>query len=175
MSIRTRGWDRSPPFHGMFGLRSRSLRAFGYATEKDVYQGLSHHDTAPDMARALTQSGWLPQFRVFNSLHQAGLATEGDSHAWARRPPLQLTRRRTRALAMRHGWFLPGPAPFAPLIGLGDSHPTLCGFAPYLAQFGLVCPNCMYVRSTLTKHVQYILHIYCSLGSSSLGYVRRRC
>ena len=81
-------------------VRSRSLRAFGYATEKDVHQGLSHHDTAPNMARALTQSGWLPKFRVFHSLHQAGLATEGDSHTWARRPPLQLTRRRTRALAM---------------------------------------------------------------------------
>ena len=38
-------------------LRSRSLRAFGYATEKDIYQGISHQDTAPDMARALTQSG----------------------------------------------------------------------------------------------------------------------
>ena len=56
------------------------------------------------MARALTQSGWLPQFRVFNSLHQAGLAAEDDSHAWTRRPPPQPTRRRTRALAI---WLAP--------------------------------------------------------------------
>ena len=59
-----------------------------------------HHATAPDMARALTQSGWLPQFRVFNSLHQAGLAAEDDSNAWVRRSLPQSARRRTRALAM---------------------------------------------------------------------------
>ena len=81
-------------------VRSRGLRAFAYATEKRRIQGLSHHDTAPDMARGLTQSGWLPQFRVFNSLHRAGLAAEDDSYAWACRPSPQPTRRRTRALAM---------------------------------------------------------------------------
>ena len=69
--------------------RSKGLRAFGYVTEKDVHQFLSHHDTAPDTACAVTQSGWLPQFRVFNGLKQAGLATESDNHAWARRPPPQ--------------------------------------------------------------------------------------
>ena len=95
--------------------RSKGLRAFGYVTEKDVHQGLSHHDTAPDMARALTQSGWLPQFRVFNGLQQTALATESDNHAWARRPLPQSIRRRTRALAMRHGLLSPDPVSFAPL------------------------------------------------------------
>ena len=51
--------------------RSRGLRAFGYTTKEEVHRGLSHHDTAPDMARALVQSGWLPQFRVFNELQCA--------------------------------------------------------------------------------------------------------
>ena len=40
--------------------RSRMLRVFGYVTKEEVYRGLSHHNTAPDMARALVQSGWLP-------------------------------------------------------------------------------------------------------------------
>ena len=67
--------------------RSRGLRAFGYTTKEEVHRGLSHHDTAPDVARALVQSGWLPQFRVFNELQCASSTTEGNSHAWARRPP----------------------------------------------------------------------------------------
>ena len=58
--------------------RSRSLRAFGYVA-KEVFHGLSHHDTAPDMARALVQSGWLPQFRVFNGLQYTGSDAEGNS------------------------------------------------------------------------------------------------
>ena len=50
-----------------------------------------HMTTAPDMA----------QLRVVNSLHQTGLATEGDiAMPGARRPPPQVTRRQTRALAM---------------------------------------------------------------------------
>ena len=36
------------------------MRAFGYTTKEEVHRGLSHLDTAPDMARALVQSGWLP-------------------------------------------------------------------------------------------------------------------
>ena len=48
--------------------RSRMLRAFGYVTKEGLYRGLSHHDTAPDMAHVLVQSGWLPQLRVFSEL-----------------------------------------------------------------------------------------------------------
>ena len=48
--------------------RFKGLRAFGYITKKEVYYGLSYCNIAPDMARALIQSGWLPQFRVFNEL-----------------------------------------------------------------------------------------------------------
>ena len=79
--------------------RSRSLRAFGYTT-KEVFRGLGHHDTAPDMARALIQSGWLPQFRVFNELQHTGSSAEGNSYAWARRLPPRPERRRRRASAM---------------------------------------------------------------------------
>ena len=43
-------------------------RAFGYIIKEEVHRGLSHHDTASDMALPLVQSGWLPQFRVFNEL-----------------------------------------------------------------------------------------------------------
>ena len=39
--------------------RSGDLRAFEYVTERDIHHGISHHDTAPDMACALTESGWL--------------------------------------------------------------------------------------------------------------------
>ena len=65
-----------------------------------MYQDLSHYDTAPDMARVLVQSGWHPQFRVFNDLQRASLAAEDDGCAWAHRLPPQSTRRRRRGLAM---------------------------------------------------------------------------
>ena len=74
--------------------RSRSLRAFGYVTKEEVFRCLSHHDTAPDMARALVQSGWLPQFRVFNELQYTGSGAEGNSYARARRLPPRPERRR---------------------------------------------------------------------------------
>ena len=80
--------------------RSRSLRAFGYTTKEEVFHGLSRHDTAPDMARALVQSGWLPQFKAFNELQHAGSIVEGNGYAWARRPPPQPERRQRRALAL---------------------------------------------------------------------------
>ena len=76
--------------------KSRGLRAFGYGTKEEVYRGLAHRDTAPGMAQALVRSGWLPQFRVFSELQSAGTATDGDEHAWARRPPPQAARRRRR-------------------------------------------------------------------------------
>ena len=80
--------------------RSDGMRALGYEADADVYRGLSHVDTAPSMARALTQSGWLPQFRVFNQLRlQDTLASEKE-HAWARRPPPTPARRRRKALAL---------------------------------------------------------------------------
>ena len=77
----TRGWQKPRPWRyvkcarkrsglkgsfshienlGLFPLlvyvvpMSKGLRVFGYVTEKNVHQGLSHHDTAPDMARAIT-------------------------------------------------------------------------------------------------------------------------
>ena len=68
-------------------VRSEKMRALGYNTEKDVYHGLSHVDTAPSMARALTQSGWLPQFRVFNQLWRQDNSASDKEYAWARRPP----------------------------------------------------------------------------------------
>ena len=80
--------------------RSMGLRALGYSTKEEVHHGLSHQDTAPNMARALVRSGWLPQFRVFNELQRANMIAEDNRHAWARRPPPQSTRRRRRALAM---------------------------------------------------------------------------
>lgn len=81
-------------------VRSEKMRALGYNTEKDVYHGLSHVDTAPSMARALTQSGWLPQFRVFNQLWRQDNSASDKEHAWARRPPPPAARRRRRALAL---------------------------------------------------------------------------
>ena len=81
-------------------IRSRRLRAFGYTIKEEVHRGLSHHDTAPDMARALVQSGWLPQFRVFNELQYASSTAEDNRYAWARRPPPQPAQRRRRAPAM---------------------------------------------------------------------------
>ena len=75
-------------------------RVFEYVTKEEVHRDLCHHNTAPDMARALVQSGWLPQFRVFNKLKYAGSDAEGNSYAWARRLPPRPERRRRRAPAM---------------------------------------------------------------------------
>ena len=68
----------------------------GYRSKGAVAKGLSDYKKAPSMARALTSSGWVPQFRVFNELRQEeeeftateaeGTAAEEES-AWARRLP----------------------------------------------------------------------------------------
>ena len=81
--------------------RSQSLRELGYSSAAAVYRGLSHHEMAPDMARALAHSEWLPQFRVFNKLRHAAATPADKTNAWSRRlPPSQPERRRRRALAL---------------------------------------------------------------------------
>ena len=81
--------------------RSQSLRELGYSSAAAVYRGLSHHETAPDMARALAHSEWLPQFRVFNKLRHADATLANRTHAWSRRlPPPQPGRSRRRAPAL---------------------------------------------------------------------------
>ena len=44
------------------------MRIIGFLTKSDVAKGLSDYKKAPGMARALINSGWLPQFRVYNEL-----------------------------------------------------------------------------------------------------------
>ena len=70
------------------------MRTMGFSTKGDVAQGLSDYKKAPGMARALINSGWLLQFRVFNELRQEDItATEEETtaakeeSAWARRLP----------------------------------------------------------------------------------------
>ena len=58
------------------------MRTMGFLTKGDVAKGLSDYKKAPGMARALINSGWLPQFRVFNELRQEGItATEEETTA----------------------------------------------------------------------------------------------
>ena len=131
--------------------RSKGLRVFGYATEKDVHQGLSHHDTARDTACAVTQSGWLPQFRVFNGLQQAGLATESNNHAWARRPPTLINTAPdtgsghvTWLALTRPGVFCPSPFP-----------PPFFYF--FLLVFLLVCLSFLFFLSSLLPFLLSLL------------------
>ena len=35
-----------------------------------AHRRLSNHETAPAVARSIVQSGWLPQFRVFEKLQR---------------------------------------------------------------------------------------------------------
>ena len=63
----------------------------GFGTKEEVYNGLSHHETAPGTARPLAHSDWLPQFRVFNN------------KLWY---PTPLRRRRTTPM-LGHAAFLP--------------------------------------------------------------------
>ena len=44
------------------------MRTMGFLTQGAVAKGLSDYKKAPGMARALINSGWLPQFRVYNEL-----------------------------------------------------------------------------------------------------------
>ena len=56
--------------------KSRAMRAIGFSTKGEVWEGLSDYKKAPGMARALISSGWLPQFRVFNEIRlQDGTTT----------------------------------------------------------------------------------------------------
>ena len=50
--------------------RSASLRALGFSTAAEVRKGLNSAQTAPKMARLLLKSGWLPEFRVAESIRQ---------------------------------------------------------------------------------------------------------
>ena len=74
-------------FYECADSRSQPLRALGYTSAEGIGRGLSHPDTAPVLARALVQSGWLPQFRVFNQLRQQDEEEAHQEHAWSRRPP----------------------------------------------------------------------------------------
>ena len=56
-----------------------------FVTKGDVAKGLSDYKKAPGMARALINSGWLPQFRVFNELRQEDTTAAEEESAWARR------------------------------------------------------------------------------------------
>ena len=80
------------------------MRTMGFSTKGDVAKGLSDYKKAPGMAWALINSGWLPQFMVFNELRQEDItATEEETtaaeeeSAWARRlPPGQAQRQGRR-------------------------------------------------------------------------------
>ena len=85
-----------------------------FLTQGAVAKGLSDYKKAPEMARALISSGWLPQFRVYNGLRleefievQANTAArEEEESAWARRlPPGQ---------ARRKGFYPAGTVSLAP-------------------------------------------------------------
>ena len=49
---------------------SQGMRSVGFYTKEEVWRGLSDYKRAPAMTRALVNSGWLPQFRVFKELWQ---------------------------------------------------------------------------------------------------------
>ena len=71
----------------------QGLRAIGYSTKEEMYNSLSHRETAVSMAPALAPSEWLPQFKVCNKLRQATKASADDAHAWPRHlPPLVFSR-----------------------------------------------------------------------------------
>ena len=58
------------------------MRAFGYITKEErCFTVWVATITAPDMARTLVQSGWLPQFRVFNELQHTSLVAGSNDYA----------------------------------------------------------------------------------------------
>ena len=63
--------------------KSRAMRTMGFVTNGDVAKGLSDFKKAPWMARALINSGWLPQFRVFNELRQEDTTPTEEESACA--------------------------------------------------------------------------------------------
>ena len=64
--------------------RSSRLRAMGFPTPARVREGLSDPATAPAMAKALTRSGWLQEFRVFEELR---IRKERNEDTGGGRPP----------------------------------------------------------------------------------------
>ena len=82
--------------------QSAGLRAMGFFTPDAVRQGLSAAGTAHAMAKALTRSGWLRDFRVFEELR---IRKEQDEDTGGTRPPPHRDKRdapraRRRRLAM---------------------------------------------------------------------------
>ena len=79
------------------------MRTMGFTTKGEVWKGLSDYKKAPGMARALINSGWLPQYKVFNELRledimvaeEESTVAEEES-AWARRLPPGQARRQGR-------------------------------------------------------------------------------
>ena len=50
--------------------KSTPLRALGLLTIAEVRKGLNSPRTAPKMAKLLLKSGWLPEFRIAESIRQ---------------------------------------------------------------------------------------------------------
>ena len=68
--------------------RSQPLRRLGYPTPEAVQAGLCNRETALGISRALVQSGWLPQYRVFQETRRYfGKDDDNMGRAWSRRPP----------------------------------------------------------------------------------------
>ena len=87
--------------------KSRAMRATGFSTKGEVWEGLSDHRKAPGMARASIGSGRLLQFSVFIELRlQESTAAEEES-AWVRRLLPGQERRRRPIRSAAHGTAYP--------------------------------------------------------------------
>ena len=76
---------------------SRAMQTMGFVTKGDVVKGLSDFKKAPEMARALINSSWLPQLSVFNKLRQEDTTATEEESAWAQHlPPGQARRQGCR-------------------------------------------------------------------------------
>ena len=61
------------------------MRNIGFYTKEEVREGLSDYKWVPVLARALLNSGWLPQFKAFNKLRQRDVMNAKRDSALARR------------------------------------------------------------------------------------------
>ena len=87
----------APTFSGVIGdTAMRSLCDFRFSTKGEVWEELENYKKAPGMARALINSGWLPQFRVFNEIQLHGGTAAEEESAWQRRLSPGQARRRGR-------------------------------------------------------------------------------
>ena len=67
-------------------VRSQGLRDMGFLLASEVQKGLSNHQTAGKMAKAILRSGWLAEFQLSEQLRMEE-DLEKAQVGWTRKPP----------------------------------------------------------------------------------------